>query len=167
MAIKINNLNSKNNSGQTYIDLHLDLTTVQKDGGKGMSNNIVSGKDIVVDNDTTAIRNALINLMSTNKGQRPLSLGFGIDLYKFIGDPIAQLTAKAIGREIQRGIDVWEPRVTLKKVIVIPNVDALMYEVVVIVDPVALSEGSITLTGNLANEKGFNFVEAPLSVYSK
>ena len=72
MAIKINNLNSKNNSGQTYIDLHLDLTTVQKDGGKGMSNNIVSGKDIVVDNDTTAIRNALINLMSPNKGQRSL-----------------------------------------------------------------------------------------------
>lgn len=159
MAIEINKLNNINSSGNTYVDIHLDLSEIKKDGGKTLAGSAVAGNDIKVDVDSTSIRNSLINIMTTRKGQRPLSLGFGIDLYKFIGDPITQVTATAIATEIKRGIELWEPRVEVVNVYIYPNVDQLMYEIIIVINPIYLDEGQFTLAGNLAKEAGFTFVE--------
>lgn len=162
MAIKINNLNSKNNTGRTYIDLRLDLEEIEKDIKAGQTSNTVPGNDISVDYDTTALRNSITNIMTTNEGERPLALGFGLNLYKFIGDPVTDITGRAIAREIERGIAIWEPRVNLKKIYIIPNPDQLMFEIIIVMEPIFLKDETILLTGNLSQEKGFRFVEGPI-----
>lgn len=158
MAIEINNLNFNNSSGNIYVDIHLDLTETSKDGGKTLNGRSVAGNDILSDKDSTAIRNSLINIMTTQKGQRPLSLDFGLNLYRFIGDPITQITATAIATEIKRGIEFWEPRVEVLNVYIFPNEDQLMYEILIVMNPIYLSEEQFTLGGQLAKEAGFTFV---------
>ncbi len=164
MAIKINNLNSKNPQGYSYVDIHFDLEEIQKDGGKGIETNIVAGKDIMVDINTTAIRNSLINILTTSKGQRPLLPNFGINLYNYIGSPITESMGGLIGAEIDRGITQWEPRVKINKIFIIPNPDRYLYQIILVLDPVDLLNEQIVLTGNLAQEKGFTFVEGPVKL---
>jgi phage baseplate assembly protein W len=163
MAIKINNLNSKNPKGYSYVDIHFDLQEIQKDGGRGMGTSIVAGKDIVVDTNTTAIRNSLINILSTSKGQRPLLPNFGINLYSYIGSPITESMGGLMAAEIQRGITQWEPRVKVDKIYIIPNPDQYLYQIILAFTPVNLQNEQIVLTGNLAQEKGFTFIEAPVT----
>lgn len=160
MAIKINNLNLQSDKGNTFLDIHFDLQTNKKDGGKQNPSAIVSGNDILVDSDLNAIRNSLINLMTTNKGQRPLNLDYGLSLYKFIGEPINTITATAIAKEIERGIGLWEPRVTLTNLYIYPNEDQLMYEILIFINIPALGSDTFKLGGNLEKENGFKFVES-------
>lgn len=159
MAIEINNLNTRNDSGNSYIDIHLDLEAGNKSGGKTLNGSVVAGNDIMVDSDSTAIRNSLINIMTTQKGQRPLSLEFGINLYKFIGDPINEITANAIATEIKRGIELWEPRVEVINIYIFPNPDQLLFEIIIVINPLYLTNEQFRLGGELAKETGFTFVQ--------
>lgn len=95
--------------------------------------------------------------MTTKKGERPLLPTFGIDLYRYIGEPIVPNTAESIAREIQQGINRWEPRVTIKNIFVIPNPDQLIYNILLILIPKLLTDEQLLLGGNLAQEKGFVF----------
>lgn len=158
MAIKINNLNFSTSSGKTFSDIQLDLNVSKKDGGKYKSKNVTESNDIVVDYDTSAIKNSVLNILTTQKGQRPLSLEFGINLHKFIGDPITPITANAIAAEIKRGIEIWEPRIELKKIYIYPNPDQLMYEIIIELDIPALDGRSLKLGGALSRDTGLVFV---------
>lgn len=159
MAIKINNLNFGTSNGNTFLDIKLDLEVAKKDGGKFQNKNITESNDIVVDYDNGAIKNSLLNLLTTQQGQRPLSLEFGIDLYRFIGDPISSITGNAIATEIKRGIEQWEPRVDLKMIYIYPREDQLLYDIIIDLEIPALGGTPLRLGGALEREAGFVFVE--------
>lgn len=159
MAIRINNLNNKNKNGNSYVDIHFDLTGTEKDGGKTLPDRIVSGNDIKIDTDTTAIKNSLINIMTTHRGQRPLTPEFGVNLLNFIGSPISNITGTAIAREVQRGIERWEPRVTLEKLYIHPNPDSLLYELLIVISIKNIPDSNLILEGVLAEENGFRFTQ--------
>lgn len=157
MAIKIDNLKPNNYKGYKYVDIHFDLESIKRDGGKYHSSNIVEGNDIEADYDISAIRNSIVNLLTTSPGQRPLTPNLGLSLMRYIGSPNTTITASLIGSEIKRGIELWEPRVKLLKVIVNSVPDEYLYQIALFIDPILLKEKAFLLTGNLSQESGFNF----------
>lgn len=159
MAIKINTLNLSNTEGHTFCDIKLDLEAAKKDGGKPLPKNITESNDIVTDYDTSAIRNSIVNLLTTKPGQRPLSLGFGINLQKFIGEQITTTTANAIASEIKRGIESWEPRVKLNQIAIYPNADEMMYEIIIDLHVPALDGRRLQLAGEIDSNSGMTFSE--------
>ena len=61
-------------------------------------------------------------ILTTPKGSDPLRPTFGTDLWRFIDNPIG-FAVPAIVREVTGSISMWEPRVTLQSVSVVPASD--------------------------------------------
>ena len=58
-------------------------------------------------------------ILSTPPGSDPLRPTFGADLWRYIDNPITS-AVPSIVREVSAAITMWEPRVTLESVNVIP-----------------------------------------------
>lgn len=89
-----------------YSDIHLDMT-------EDKSTTAPDKSDIKVDYDINAIKNSIRSIFNTRKGERPLYPEFGSSLEHYVFEPINATTANSIGRDIQKGIATYEPRVTL------------------------------------------------------
>jgi phage baseplate assembly protein W len=61
-------------------------------------------------------------ILSTSKGSDPLRPTFGVELWRYIDNPIS-VAIPAIVREVSAAIAMWEPRVILQSVIVSPVLD--------------------------------------------
>lgn len=128
------NLNSLKNTekadtGYTYVDLHLDIeeSTVPTT----LTNERLQGKDIRVDFDVDAIMNSLNNIFKTVPGERFLVPTFGANLRRYLFDPVSVYVADAIGDEILRAIELWEPRVTVDRVEVEGDPENHQYDVII------------------------------------
>jgi len=101
----------------TYLDVHLDMqqNIIPSKNGR----DAVIGKDIKVDYDEAAIRNSILNIFNTTPGERFLIPEFGINLRKYLFQPVTQLVAEEIGRTILDAIQIWEPRVIVDHVSVV------------------------------------------------
>lgn len=161
MAIKLKNLQAISDSyaktAATYVDLHLDVDT------KGLYSSTLEDRpvtnDIAVDYDLSAIKNSLLNLFNTRPGQRFLFPEYGLDLNEFVFENVSELTAQLIGEKISFAISTFEPRVVLRKCIVVAIPDDNTYEVTVIVN-VPTFTTNMTLNTNLdIKSKTFAFVE--------
>jgi len=58
-------------------------------------------------------------ILTTPPGSDPLRPTFGADLWRYIDNPITS-AVPSIVREVSAAINMWEPRVTLESVSVIP-----------------------------------------------
>ncbi len=95
--------------------------------------NIVQN-DIQISLDYSAIRNSLRNLFTTRPGERFLFPLYGLDLTKYLFESVTKTIAELIGQDISRTIKNFEPRVTLKKCLVVANEDANTYEITIILE---------------------------------
>jgi hypothetical protein len=153
-SINLNNLQNigKNTEKYTYTDIYLDLaediTTVSN-----FTNTIGSGRDMKVAYDLNAIRNSIVNLFSTIPGQRYLLPEYGSDLRKYVFEQITDITGRQIGREINRAIVNWEPRVRIISLNIIGYEDRNEYEITLILEVPFLKQ-RFNLTGIL-NKEGY------------
>jgi len=106
----------KEEKDHSYLDLHLDIE--ESKVLLGDSRAAPTGKDIRVDKDEQAIKNSIINIFNTSPGERFLIPEFGINLRQFLFEPVSDDIAQSIGDTIVRGIERWEPRVTIERVVV-------------------------------------------------
>lgn len=129
-SINFNNLRnvSKNVQKYTYTDIYLDF---QEDlsSSANFVQTIGTGRDMKVAYDLNAIKNSLVNLFSTVPGQRYLLPEYGSDLRRYIFEPISDITGRQIGREIQRSITNWEPRIKLLNLNITGYMDRNEYEI--------------------------------------
>jgi len=79
--------------------------------------------DLIVKKDEAAVKQALINLLLTSKGERPFQPDLGSDLRKILFNPLDEGTAAQIGENIQETIESYEPRVDLLQLDVDANFD--------------------------------------------
>jgi hypothetical protein len=107
-----------------YVDLHLDLT---EDKNIGLGLNPVNSGDILIDIDIEAIKNSLRNIFNTKRGQKILNPEFGSSLEQYLFTPITESNAKAIGNQILKYVNEYEPRIRISNVIVNPNIDKNLY----------------------------------------
>ena len=119
--------------------------------------------DIKVDYDESAIFNSLRNLLTTKPGQRFLFPLYGLDLTKFLFQPITTFNAQLIGDLIVSSIDNFETRVNLLNVQVIPDTDNNTYNITIIVQiPIFNSTTTINTILDIKTQS-FVFLSTPIT----
>ena len=79
--------------------------------------------DLVVSRDASAIKQSIVNLLMTNKGERVYQPEYGSDLRRFLFEPMDFATAAAIQSNIVSTIKKFEPRIGILSLEAIPNFD--------------------------------------------
>jgi phage baseplate assembly protein W len=136
MAIKIKNLEqlASEYTTQKYVfkDLFLDvgLSKIESPGYTLP----VPGADIKASFDVSAITNSLTNLFNTSPGQRFLFPEYGLDLHRFLFEPMTDFNAEILGRKILDGIEAYEPRVKVLQVKVFPDYDNSTYIITIVLE---------------------------------
>jgi phage baseplate assembly protein W len=159
MAIKITNLqtiaDTYNSNQFVYKDLYLDLA--QNETLYSGFQSPVPKKDIKVSYDDQAISNSLTNLFNTIPGQRFLFPEYGLNLRQYLFEPITEINAEIIGRNIFDTIKLYETRVTPLNVNVIADPDKNLYIITItVVIPVYNATVSIYYNYDLTRQKFIN-----------
>jgi phage baseplate assembly protein W len=76
--------------------------------------------DLVIRRNEDSVKQAIVNLILTNKYERPFNPNFGCNLRKYLFEPMSSFTASSIENEIKMSIENYEPRVRLIDVVATP-----------------------------------------------
>mgnify|MGYP003970871643 CR=1 FL=1 len=155
-TIKLDNLTTVDNPAEfLFKDLSLDLeenailtTTLYRDK---------TVTDIKASVDEGAIKNSLVNLFTTMPGQKLLNPDYGLSINQFLFLPLTEDTAEEIGHRILKGIETYEPRVTVKNINVNLDVDQSQYQIYLTLTIPALSNSTVKFTGIL-QQPGFSML---------
>lgn len=154
--ITITNLsNKKHNRKHSFSDFHLDMEEKQVSTNVGNSE-VFAGNDIVADYDEKAIINSITNILLQRRYCTP---SFNINLPKYIGKPITDMAARSLGQDIEKGIALFETRVKLKKVLVMPDKDQNVYRIYLLIVMPNFSDKIIRLEGLLDNVGQVSFFQ--------
>lgn len=151
-AIVIDTLSRLKAERPIYTDLRLDLDLNLTYDPRLESKDTI--KDIKVSYDVEAIKNSLFNLFTTSPGQKILNPVYGLNLLQFLFTGITNENARVMGETILRGIEKYEPRVTVSKIFVFPDFDNNTYEIGLRLDVPTLNIKGLGLKGTLS-ESGF------------
>ena len=152
--IIINNLSNKiNQNPYIFSDINLDFDLKQVSNNR-KNNDVVFGNDIIVDVDERAILNSIENLLTQ---KRYLTPSFGVNLKAFIGQPLSDLGATALGNTIDRCIKLYEPRITLQKILIAPDYDNFLYQIAIIIAMPNLNNKTVVINTSFTNTGDFTF----------
>jgi hypothetical protein len=76
--------------------------------------------DLVIRRNEDSVKQAIVNLILTNKYERPFNPNFGCNLRKYLFEPMSSFTASSIENEIKMSIENYEPRVRIIDVVATP-----------------------------------------------
>ena len=79
--------------------------------------------DVVVSKDASAIKQAIVNLLLTNKGERLMNPNYGSDIRKYLFEPLDYGTSYLIKGNIESTISKFEPRISVLRISCKPNYD--------------------------------------------
>lgn len=77
--------------------------------------------DLIVTKDMAAIKQSIVNLLLTVKGERPFNSQLGSSLNKLLFEPLDYAIGSLIDSEIRAVLSRYEPRIVVNNVIVAPN----------------------------------------------
>ena len=86
-------------------------------------------EDLLVKKEDAAVKQAVLNILLTNKGERVYDAQYGSDVRTYLFEPLDFGTAGSIKDEIVRTLKTYEPRVSIQECIVEPNFDSNGFEV--------------------------------------
>ena len=79
--------------------------------------------DLVVSRDASAIKQAIVNLLLTNKGEKLFNPNYGSDIRSYLFEPLDYGTTTQIIGNIKHVITKWEPRIEILNLKASPNYD--------------------------------------------
>ena len=79
--------------------------------------------DLIVKKDDAAVKQAIVNLLMTSRGERPFQPNLGSDLRRILFNPLDASTAAQIGENIRETLDTYEPRISILQLDVDTNFD--------------------------------------------
>lgn len=85
--------------------------------------------DVEKNTDVDAVKNSLLNILSTPMGSRRMKPDFAMPIQAFLFEPIDIVTANLLGTEMYRAISRWEDRIIVDNINVYPDADANEYNV--------------------------------------
>jgi len=85
--------------------------------------------DLVVSKDASAIKQAIVNLLLTNKGERPFNPDYGSNIRSYLFEPLDYGTAAQIELSITSTIAKFEPRINVRSIDIYPNYDNNSFDV--------------------------------------
>ena len=101
-----------------------------------------------------AIKNSIINIFLTSPGQKILNPEFGLDLRRYLFEPVNTSTAYKIKYDIEVLLPGQEPRIQLENVTVDAITDAQEYYIAMQINIPSLNAFGITLK-SLLNSNGY------------
>lgn len=155
MPIVIPRSTPKSNN-RTYTDIKLDLKTQFRVSGGVNLTKVAAGNDIEISVDEQAISNSLFNLFSAKPGDYPLSPQYGANLEQYLFEPISESNGEIIAHDIDSAIARWEPRVTVKSILAIADIDNSEYRFVIALGLPTLSRQEYTFTTALSRDHGIS-----------
>ena len=138
--------------GYLYKDLFLDLKP-EVYYNKQLNKQVIL-KDVQGSYDLQAIKNSIINIFLTSPGQKILNPEFGIDLRRYLFEPVNSSTAYRIKYDINTKLPGQEPRIQLQNVNVDAITDAQEYYIAMQINIPSLDAYGITLK-SLLNSNGY------------
>ena len=85
--------------------------------------------DLLVKKEDAAVKQAILNLLLTQKGERLYDAEYGSDLKSHLFEPLDFGTAGSIKDNISKTIDTYEPRVSIETLLVEPNIESNGFDV--------------------------------------
>lgn len=76
-----------------------------------------------------AVKKSIRNLVMTMTGEIPFLPEFGSRLYRLLFEPIDAITTAMIESELRASITTFEPRVSIRNLVVTPTPDELLYQI--------------------------------------
>lgn len=144
--IKITNLsNKKNNSKYSFSDFHVDMEE-KKVSTNNVNSDITVGNDIIADHDEKAIMNSITNILLQ---RRYLTPSFNINLPRYIGKPITDMSSLSLGQDIEKGLALFERRIKVRKILVMPDKDNNAYKIYLLIEMPNFSNKVLSLEGLL------------------
>lgn len=159
MAIKVSRVASRSTQTErrtTYRDLHLDLTEDERPVTSSLYGK-VTRLDLQTSIDEGAIMNSLRNIFTTNPGEKILDPTFGLNLTKWLFEPVDEFIAQEIGEAIVEGIEKFEPRVSVRSITVNMDAERNQYDLKLVLTIPSLNIIDKTYEAIL-NQPGFNFL---------
>ena len=86
-------------------------------------------EDLLVKKEDAAVKQAVLNILLTNKGERLYDAQYGSNVRTYLFEPLDFGTAGSIRDEIVRTLKRYEPRVTIQECLVEPNFDSNGFDV--------------------------------------
>jgi phage baseplate assembly protein W len=79
--------------------------------------------DLIVTKDEAAIKQAIVNLLLTNKGERFFDANLGSSISELLFEPLDFGTAAMVSAEVQNTLTFYEPRIKVLSVTAVPDFD--------------------------------------------
>ena len=155
MPIKLNILQPPRDKIQDdliYKDVNLDVKVGIVKGSE--ANSPENLKDLNSSINFEAIKNSLINLITTFPGQKILNPEFGMNFGDLLFLPVSKARARVIGETISNTFIGFEPRIDIKEIEVISDIALQEYELNIIVNIPEFNNNPLNLKGRL-NKSGF------------
>ena len=138
--------------GYVYKDIKLDLETTYSYNDS--LNTRESLNDVQAIYDEEAIKNSIRTCFLTSPGQRILNPQYGIDLRRYLFESINEDTAFFMRQDIITLLPVFEPRIEVVNVVIIPNEDENQYDINLTINIPASDVYGLTLR-NYINSNGY------------
>ena len=85
--------------------------------------------DLLVKKEDAAVKQAVLNLLLTYKGERVYDSDYGSNIRTYLFEPLDFGTAGTIKDEIVRTLKNYEPRVSIDECVVEPNIESNGFDV--------------------------------------
>jgi len=147
-SLEIDKISEKSlNKGYLYKDISFDL---EPDTFlNAQLNRKESLKDVQALYDLEAIKNSIANAFLTAPGQKILNPRFGIDLRRFLFEPVNDFTTELITFDIEERLPTMEPRIRVRNVEVIPDEENNAYQISLQIDVPTLNITGIFIKSKL------------------
>lgn len=144
-----------------YSDLLLDLQNKYTSNYEALATK--EKQDVKVIYDMNVLATSIRNFLLTAPGQKILNPFFGLDLRRYLFEPVDNFTAAIIQDEITVQIKLFEPRITVGAVAVTPFPEEQTYVVQLLLFPtdtfLTSIGAAITIDGTL-NSDGYYLVNS-------
>jgi hypothetical protein len=153
--IRVNSLSQKPTTSNnfTYSDISLDLKFNYTNTNELRKDRLI--KDSINSYDYGAIRNSIVSLFTTIPGQKILNPYFGLNLAKYLFEPVNEDVASNIANDITRGISTYEPRVKIRNLVVGYSAEQQIYKIDLTVSIPQINNQSFQMVGTLSNSGFF------------
>ncbi len=132
------------------IDLKVNVGVVKGDQLESPENL----KDLNTSVNFKAIKNSLINLITTFPGQKILNPEFGMNFGDLLFLPVSKARATVIGETINNTFVGFEPRIQINEIEVVADIEAGEYELNLLINIPEFNNNPLNLKGRL-NKSGF------------
>jgi len=154
MPIKLNILEPVRDQREDIIykdiDLNVNVGIVRGDNAASPENL----KDLNTSVNFEAIKNSLINLITTFPGQKILNPEFGMNFGDLLFLPVSKARATVIGETINNTFVGFEPRIQITFIEVVADIENQEYELNIEINIPEFNNNPLNLKGRL-NKSGF------------